>query len=78
MARQWPQVNKLTHPVKRSDNVLFITVKTQMFCGVEIEKHEEAAKNKEFSTKDRLNDQVSGAAAGHIRTCETCKKKYQS
>jgi hypothetical protein len=76
VAKQWPNLSKLKHPVLRDSNILFITVKTQMFCGTEIEQHTEAPTNKEFNTKDRLSNAVNSMGNKHIRSCEKCSKHY--
>lgn len=74
--RQWPSVNKRTHPLRRNPNGLFVTVECKMYCGAKVSKHDECTKNLEFSTKDRLHNDVDQRARHHIRNCNKCKAFY--
>jgi predicted secreted protein len=76
LARQWPSVNKKTHPLRKDDNLLFVTVATSMYCGEYINETGECLRRREFSTKDALHDRVDSIAKNHIKTCEECKKHY--
>jgi len=76
MARRWPEVNKKTHPLRKNNLLIFITVSTEMFCGSYIEEHIEAPKKKEFSNKDNLHNKVDARARDHIKRCKECNGYY--
>lgn len=74
--RRWPQVEKLTHPLKKDPDGIYITVQSKLYCGKELKMTGECKKHEQFSIRDKLHNKLNEKAKNHVENCQKCRKYY--